>query len=208
MPPATPTRGPLAYAHGIGGTRGGVLDTTFAEETETDLFGEQAVLCGGATELVVKGFETLVEAGYQPEVAYYECLHELKLIVDLLHEGGITKMHQFISDTAKYGDLTRGPRVVNEKTKNEMRRILREIQSGKFARQWIEENKSGQKEYRKLLKQDMDRQIEKVGANLRARMPLAERPPRLTIGICPQIPNASSSSTPRCATASLRPGAA
>ena len=161
----------LAYAHGIGGTRGGVLDTTFAEETETDLFGEQAVLCGGATELVVKGFETLVEAGYQPEVAYYECLHELKLIVDLLHEGGITKMHQFISDTAKYGDLTRGPRVINEKTKNEMRKILKEIQTGKFARQWIEENRSGQKEYRKLLKQDMDRQIEKVGANLRARMP-------------------------------------
>ncbi|HEY1900128.1 MAG TPA: ketol-acid reductoisomerase [Steroidobacteraceae bacterium] len=161
----------LAYAHGIGGTRGGVLDTTFAEETETDLFGEQAVLCGGATELVVKGFETLVEAGYQPEVAYYECLHELKLIVDLLHEGGITKMHQFISDTAKYGDLTRGPRVINDKTKNEMRKILKEIQTGKFARQWIDENKSGQKEYRKLLKQDMDRQIEKVGATLRAKMP-------------------------------------
>ena len=161
----------LAYAHGIGGTRGGVLDTTFAEETETDLFGEQAVLCGGATELVVKGFETLVEAGYQPEVAYYECLHELKLIVDLLHEGGITKMHQFISDTAKYGDLTRGPRVINEKTKNEMRKILKEIQTGKFARQWIDENKSGQKQYRKLLKQDMDRQIERVGANLRSRMP-------------------------------------
>jgi ketol-acid reductoisomerase len=161
----------LAYAHGIGGTRGGVLDTTFAEETETDLFGEQAVLCGGATELVVKGFETLVEAGYQPEVAYYECLHELKLIVDLLHEGGITKMHQFISDTAKYGDLTRGPRVVNEKTKNEMRKILKEIQTGKFARQWIDENKSGQKEYRKMLKQDMDRQIERVGATLRAKMP-------------------------------------
>ncbi len=161
----------LSYAHGIGGTRGGVLDTTFAEETETDLFGEQAVLCGGATELVVKGFETLVEAGYQPEVAYYECLHELKLIVDLLHEGGITKMHQFISDTAKYGDLTRGPRVVNEKTKNEMRKILKEIQTGKFAREWIEENKSGQKQYRKMLKQDMDRQIEKVGATLRAKMP-------------------------------------
>ena len=123
----------LAYAHGIGGTRGGVLDTTFAEETETDLFGEQAVLCGGATELVVKGFETLVEAGYQPEVAYYECLHELKLIVDLLHEGGLTKMHQFISETAKYGDLTRGPRIVNDTTKNEMRKILKEIQNGKFA---------------------------------------------------------------------------
>jgi ketol-acid reductoisomerase len=161
----------LAYAHGIGGTRGGVLDTTFGEETETDLFGEQAVLCGGATELVVKGFETLVEAGYQPEVAYYECLHELKLIVDLLHEGGLTKMHQFISETAKYGDLTRGPRVVNDRVKAEMKKILKEVQNGKFARQWIEENASGGKTYSKLLKEDTNRQIEKVGAELRARMP-------------------------------------
>ncbi|HKT74900.1 MAG TPA: ketol-acid reductoisomerase [Steroidobacteraceae bacterium] len=161
----------LAYAHGIGGTRGGVLETTFGEETETDLFGEQAVLCGGATELVVKGFETLVEAGYQPEVAYYECLHELKLIVDLLHEGGLSKMHEFISETAKYGDLTRGPRVVNDRVKGEMRKILKEVQSGKFARQWIEENKGGRKNYQKLLKQDRNRQIEKVGAALRARMP-------------------------------------
>ena len=120
-----------------------MLETTFAEETETDLFGEQAVLCGGATELVVKGFETLVEAGYQPEVAYYECLHELKLIVDLLHEGGISKMHQFISETAKYGDLTRGPRIVDERVKNEMRKVLKEMQSGKFARQWIKENQTG-----------------------------------------------------------------
>src|SRR4051812_3244818 len=161
----------LSYAHGIGGTRGGVLDTTFAEETETDLFGEQAVLCGGATELVVKGFETLVEAGYQPEVAYYECMHELKLIVDLLHEGGLTKMHEFISETAKYGDLTRGPRVVTDRTKKEMRKILKEVQTGKFAKQWIEENASGRKGYDKLLKQDTNRQIEKVGAELRARMP-------------------------------------
>lgn len=161
----------LAYAHGIGGTRGGVLDTTFAEETETDLFGEQAVLCGGATELVVKGFETLVEAGYQPEVAYYECLHELKLIVDLLHEGGLTKMHKYISDTAKYGDLTRGPRVVNDRVKGEMKKILKEVQSGKFARQWIDESASGGRNYAKLLKQDTSRQIEKVGAALRARMP-------------------------------------
>jgi ketol-acid reductoisomerase len=161
----------LAYAHGIGGTRGGVLETTFAEETETDLFGEQAVLCGGATELVVKGFETLVEAGYQPEVAYYECLHELKLIVDLLHEGGISKMHQFISETAKYGDLTRGPRIVNERVKNEMRKVLKEVQSGKFARQWIKENQSGKANYQKLLAEDIDRPIEKVGAQLRARMP-------------------------------------
>jgi len=161
----------LAYAHGIGGTRGGVLETTFGEETETDLFGEQAVLCGGATELVVKGFETLVEAGYQPEVAYYECLHELKLIVDLLHEGGIAKMHQFISETAKYGDLTRGPRIVNERVKNEMRRVLKEVQNGRFARQWIKENRDGRPNYQKLLAADIDRQIEKVGASLRARMP-------------------------------------
>ena len=161
----------LAYAHGIGGTRGGVLETTFGEETETDLFGEQAVLCGGATELVVKGFETLVEAGYQPEVAYYECLHELKLIVDLLHEGGLAKMHQFISETAKYGDLTRGPRIVNERVKNEMRRVLKEVQNGRFARQWIKENREGRPNYQKLLAADIDRQIEKVGAALRARMP-------------------------------------
>jgi ketol-acid reductoisomerase len=159
----------LAYAHGIGSTRGGVLMTTFAEETETDLFGEQAVLCGGATELA--GFETLVEAGYQPEVAYYECLHELKLIVDLLHEGGLSKMHKFISTTAKWGDLTRGPRVVNKGTKKEMKKILKEIQDGRFARQWIAENKSGLKKYNKLMKADMNHKIEKVGAKLRERMP-------------------------------------
>jgi ketol-acid reductoisomerase len=161
----------LAYADGIGGTRAGVIETTFAEETETDLFGEQAVLCGGATELVLKGFETLVEAGYQPEVAYYECLHELKLIVDLLHEGGIAKMHRFISETAKYGDLTRGPRIVNASTKREMKKILREVQTGKFARQWIRENKSGRRKYDALLKKDLAHPIEKVGVQLRARMP-------------------------------------
>jgi ketol-acid reductoisomerase len=161
----------LAYAHGIGGTRGGVLETTFAEETETDLFGEQAVLCGGATELVVKGFETLVEAGYQPEVAYYECLHELKLIVDLLHEGGLRKMHEFISETAKYGDLTRGPRIVDERVKGVMRKVLKEIQTGKFAREWIEENAAGRNNYRKLLEQDTGHRIEQVGERLRARMP-------------------------------------
>jgi ketol-acid reductoisomerase len=164
----------LAYAHGIGGTRGGVLVTTFAEETETDLFGEQAVLCGGATELVVKGYETLVEAGYQPAVAYYECLHELKLIVDLLHEGGISKMHRFISETAKYGDLTRGPRIINKATKKEMKKILTEIQQGKFARQWIAENKGGRRKYSKLLKADLSHSIEKVGAQLRSRMPWLE----------------------------------
>jgi ketol-acid reductoisomerase len=161
----------LAYAHGIGGTRGGVLETTFAEETETDLFGEQAVLCGGATELVVRGWETLVEAGYQPEVAYYECLHELKLIVDLLHEGGITKMHEFISETAKYGDLTRGPRIVDARVKKEMAKVLKEIQTGAFARQWIRENAGGRKRYAKMLNSDLKHPIEKVGAKLRARMP-------------------------------------
>ena len=150
-----------------------MLETTFAEETETDLFGEQAVLCGGATELVVKGFETLVEAGYQPEVAYYECLHELKLIVDLLHEGGLAKMHQFISDTAKYGDLTRGPRIVNERVKNEMRKVLKEVQTGKFARQWIEENahRAG-KNYQKLLEAGhATGRSRRSARKLRARMP-------------------------------------
>jgi len=160
----------LAYAHGIGGTRGGVLETTFAEETETDLFGEQAVLCGGATELVLKGFETLVEAGYKPEVAYFECLHELKLIVDLLHEGGLKKMHEFISETAKYGDLTRGPRVVDEHVKAQMRQVLKEVQDGTFARQWIDENAKGLPEYKRLMEQDLKHPIEDVGSALRARM--------------------------------------
>jgi ketol-acid reductoisomerase len=161
----------LAYADGIGGTRGGVLDTSFSEETETDLFGEQCVLCGGVSALVKAAFETLVEAGYQPEMAYFECMHELKLIVDLLHEGGLSKMHRFISDTAKYGDLTRGPRVVNHGTKKEMRKILKEIQSGKFARQWIRESESGAKNFRRLLKADLRHPVERVGEKLRARMP-------------------------------------
>jgi len=161
----------LVYADGIGGTRAGVIETTFKEETETDLFGEQAVLCGGATELVLKGFETLVEAGYQPEVAYYECLHELKLIVDLLHEGGLAKMHKYISHTAKWGDLTRGPRVVNAGTKKEMKKILKEVQDGTFARQWIRENKTGRRKYDALMKKDLAHPIEKVGVQLRARMP-------------------------------------
>ncbi|MBB5209278.1 ketol-acid reductoisomerase [Chiayiivirga flava] len=160
----------LAYADGIGGTRGGVIETSFAEETETDLFGEQAVLCGGATELVVMGFETLVEAGYQPEVAYFECLHELKLIVDLLHEGGMAKMHQFISETAQYGDLTRGPRVVDEHTRTQMRAVLREIQDGQFAREWVNEHKSGRGKYMELKQRDLDHQIETVGQRLRASM--------------------------------------
>ena len=161
----------LAYAHGIGGTRGGVLETTFAEETETDLFGEQAVLCGGATHLVMKGFEGLVEAGYQPEVAYYEVLHELKLIVDLLHEGGLAKMHHFISETAKWGALVSGPRIVNRAVKADMKKVLKDIQSGKFARGWIRENKAGKKKYAKRMQADLTHPIEKVGKDLRSRMP-------------------------------------
>jgi ketol-acid reductoisomerase len=161
----------LAYAHGIGSTRGGVLATTFAEETETDLFGEQVVLCGGTSDLILKGFETLVEAGYQPEIAYYEVLHELKLIVDLLHEGGLAKMHKYISTTAKWGDMISGPRIINRKTKKEMKAVLGDIQSGKFARRWIAENKTGLKKYNKLMKADLNHKIEKVGAKLRERMP-------------------------------------
>ncbi len=160
----------LAYAQGIGGARAGVIETTFAEETETDLFGEQAVLCGGATELVVAGFETLVKAGYQPEVAYYECMHELKLIVDLLHEGGLRKMHEFISETAAWGDLTSGPRVIDKHVRERMQDVLKDIQDGTFARNWIAENKNGQKEYRRLMLKDLDHPIEKVGAELRGHM--------------------------------------
>lgn len=160
----------LAYAHGIGGSRGGVLETTFKEETETDLFGEQAVLCGGATELVLAGYETLVEAGYQPEVAYFECMHELKLIVDLLHEGGLAKMHQFISETAKWGDLISGPRVIDGHVRESMQGILSDIQDGSFATRWIQENKDGKPEYTRLMEADMAHPIEKVGAELRGRM--------------------------------------
>ncbi len=160
----------IAYGHAIGGTRGGIIETTFAEETETDLFGEQAVLCGGATELIIAGWETLVEAGYQPEVAYFECLHELKLIVDLIYEGGITKMHEFISDTAKYGDLTRGARIVDASTRARMKEVLTEIRNGKFAQEWIEENKTGSKNYKAMLDRDFNHPIEKLGKELRANM--------------------------------------
>lgn len=160
----------LAYSHGIGGARAGVIQTTFAEETETDLFGEQAVLCGGATELVVAGFETLVKAGYQPEVAYYECMHELKLIVDLLHEGGMKKMHEFISETAAWGDLISGPRVIDDHARERMQDVLNDIQDGTFAKNWIKETAGGQKEYKRLMQKDLDHPIEKVGAKLRGQM--------------------------------------
>ncbi len=161
----------LAYAHGIGSARAGVFETSFSEETETDLFGEQAVLCGGVSELVVAGFETLVEAGYNPEVAYFECLHELKLIVDLLHEGGLARMHKFVSDTASFGDLTRGPKVVDTHVRGKLKGVLEEIQSGKFAREWCEEHNQGSPNYKGLLDEDLLHPIEAVGQRLRARMP-------------------------------------
>jgi ketol-acid reductoisomerase len=160
----------LAYARGIGGTRAGVLETTFREETETDLFGEQCVLCGGATALVKAGFETLVEAGYQPEIAYFECLHELKLIVDLMYEAGIAGMRYSISDTAEYGDLTRGPRVVTDETRQEMKRILSEIQEGRFAREWILENQTNRPVFSALRSRDQAHLIEVVGKELRGMM--------------------------------------
>lgn len=160
----------MAYAHGIGGTRAGVMETTFAEETETDLFGEQAVLCGGAAALVKAGFETLVEAGYQPELAYFECMHELKLIVDLFYQGGLSYMRYSISNTAEYGDLTRGPRIITEETKKEMKRILSEIQSGQFAKEWILENQAGRPVFNALEKKDKGHLIEKVGRELRKMM--------------------------------------
>ena len=161
----------LAWAKGIGSTRAGVLKTTFKEETETDLFGEQAVLCGGASALVLAGFETFVEAGYQPEMAYFECLHELKLICDLMYESGIAGMRFSVSETAKYGDLTRGPRIVNAATKREMKKILGEIQSGKFTRQWVAEYKGGLKKYNRLLRKGAAHRIEKTGQRLRGMMP-------------------------------------
>lgn len=161
----------LAYAKGIGGTRAGVIETTFAEETETDLFGEQTVLCGGVVELIKAGFETLVEAGYQPEIAYFECLHELKLITDLIQEGGISGMNYSISDTAEYGEYTRGPRVINQQTKQEMRKILAEVQSGEFAREWLLENQVGCPVFRAKRKVLASHQIEQVGKRLRGMMP-------------------------------------
>jgi ketol-acid reductoisomerase len=160
----------LAYAKGIGATKAGVLETTFKEETETDLFGEQAVLCGGTTELIKAGFETLVDAGYKPEIAYFECLHELKLIVDLIYEGGLSWMRESISDTAQYGDLTRGKKIITEETRTEMKQLLKEIQNGEFAREWILENNANRPVFNALNKQEKEHQIEIVGARLRAMM--------------------------------------
>ena len=160
----------LAYALALGCLKAGVIETTFKEETESDLFGEQAVLCGGVSELIRAGFETLVEAGYAPEIAYFECLHELKLIVDLIQEGGLGYMRYSVSDTAEYGDYTRGPRIVNEQTRCEMKKILGEVQSGEFARQWINENKTGRKHFLAMRQQAQNQPVEKVGAELRQMM--------------------------------------
>jgi ketol-acid reductoisomerase len=160
----------LAYAKGIGCTRAGVIETTFAEETETDLFGEQVVLCGGLTELVRAGFDTLVEAGYNPDLAYFECLHELKLIVDLMYEKGISGMRYSISNTAEYGDLTRGPRIITDETRAEMRRILAEIQTGRFAKEWLEENQVGRPVFNAIARRDAQHQVEDVGKRLRGMM--------------------------------------
>lgn len=161
----------LAYAKGIGGTRGGVIQTSFAEETETDLFGEQAVLCGGVSELVKAAFDTLVEAGYQPEMAFFECLHELKLIVDLFYQGGLSYMRYSVSNTAEYGDYSRGPRIINEQTRAEMKKILKEVQSGEFAREWILENKAGAPVFKAHRKREQKLLIEDVGRRLRGLMP-------------------------------------
>jgi ketol-acid reductoisomerase len=161
----------LAYAKAIGGARAGVIETSFQDETETDLFGEQSVLCGGATELVRAGFETLVEAGYDPRLAYFECLHELKLIVDLMYEKGITGMRDSISNTAEYGDLTRGKRVIGPEVREAMQKILADIQSGEFAKEWIAENRAGQENFQRLREEQKGHQVEKVGADLRAMMP-------------------------------------
>jgi ketol-acid reductoisomerase len=158
----------MAYAKGIGGTRAGILETTFREETETDLFGEQVVLCGGLTALIKAGFETLVNAGYQPELAYFECLHEVKLIVDLIVEGGLAKMRDSISNTAEYGDLTRGPRIITDETKAEMKQILREIQTGAFARDFVLENQSGKSGFTAMRRLEAEHPIEEVGKDLRA----------------------------------------
>ena len=160
----------LAYAKGIGGARAGVFETTFKEEVETDLFGEQTVLCGGCTSLVKAGFETLVEAGYQPEMAYFECVHELKLIVDLIYKQGIAGMRKAISNTAEYGDLTVGPKIIDEKSKKKMKKALDRIQKGTFAREWIKENKNGCPNFNALREKDVNHQIEKVGAELRGMM--------------------------------------
>jgi ketol-acid reductoisomerase len=186
----------LAYAAGIGCTRAGVIETTFKEETETDLFGEQAVLCGGVTALVKAGFETLTQAGYRPEMAYFECLHELKLIVDLMYRGGLQFMRHSISDTAEYGDYTRGPRLITEETRAEMRRILEEIRNGAFAREWLAENRAGRPNFERLREADRDHEIERVGKVLRAMMPWSQEGEKGAAAGEPDAPKASEGRPP------------
>jgi ketol-acid reductoisomerase len=188
----------LSYAKAIGATRAGVIETTFREETETDLFGEQAVLCGGVSALVKAGFETLVEAGYQPEIAYFECLHELKLIVDLMYRGGLGYMRYSVSDTAEYGDYTGGPQIITEETRQTMRRMLEEIQNGEFARRWIAENETGRPEFNASRRKEQQQLIEEVGARLRANMKFLDP---VTV---PANDTASAESTPASATASAK----
>lgn len=173
----------LAWSKGIGGTRGGVIETNFKNETETDLFGEQAVLCGGSAELIKAGFETLTEAGYPPELAYFECMHEMKLIVDLYYEGGLTRMNYSVSDTAEYGGLTRGNKVINEESRKAMKKILQDVQSGKFAKEWIEESNSGQKNLDKLRDAEKSHPIEKVGAKLREMMSWLRKDKKEEVGV-------------------------
>jgi ketol-acid reductoisomerase len=180
----------LAYARALGSLKAGVIETTFKEETESDLFGEQVVLCGGVSELIRAGFETLVAAGYAPEIAYFECMHELKLIVDLIHEGGLSYMRFSVSDTAEYGDYTRGTRVVNQSVREEMKRILSEIQSGKFAKEWIDENKTGRKNFLRMREDGRHQQLEEVGRELRAMMPWLKKAKEAGV---PQDEEASSS---------------
>jgi len=161
----------LSYAKGMGTTRAGVIETTFAEETETDLFGEQAVLCGGASALVKAGFQTLIDAGYQPEIAYFECMHELKLIVDLMYRGGLNYMRYSVSDTAEWGDYTAGPRIVTDETRKAMKALLKEVQDGTFAKNWIKENETGRPSFKAIRKKEQDQVLEDVGAELRSHMP-------------------------------------
>jgi len=174
----------LAWAKGIGGARAGVIETNFKDETETDLFGEQAVLCGGSAQLIKAGFETLVEAGYPPELAYFECMHEMKLIVDLYYEGGLSRMNYSVSDTAEYGGMSRGPRLITDETKKEMKKILEEVQNGKFAKEWLEEYNSGASKFNQLRKENREHQIEVVGAKLRGMMSwLFKKNPKEEVGV-------------------------
>jgi ketol-acid reductoisomerase len=195
----------LAYGKGVGCAKAGIIETTFAEETETDLFGEQTVLCGGVTSLVKTAFETLVGAGYQPEIAYFECMHELKLLVDMMHEGGMNAMRYTISDTAEYGDYTRGPRVIDDHVRQQMKQILNNIRSGAFAREWIIENQAGQPSFLALRRQNQEHMIERVGAELRAMMPWLQKKDATPAAAQPAIPMPSAGPALRSVTEPYAP---